>query len=259
MSRKQLAHMVLTLGTLTAISPISIDMSLPAFPQMAQDLGELLGTIFIAAFVFSSACRRTGNSFTARSLTATASDARFFAVLRITSSRRSAGPWCPTSTIPTKWRPCFPAHACYGAEPILGPIAGRQLPVGTGRRGTFRFIGVFGLPSNAALDLHVARRPAPLQVAAAGAEERNNILLSSTSISTGAGSAPRLEQTVFLSQKTYATVSLRFRRFCLIFICFADKANQNIRTTSCNLTCIQLPKYSIPILVLGSIPMCFRH
>ena len=57
MTRSQMARMVLILGVLNAFSAMSIDMYLPAFPMMAEDLGVPLGTVqlSISAFLFGSA------------------------------------------------------------------------------------------------------------------------------------------------------------------------------------------------------------
>ena len=57
MTRRQLAGFVLILGALTAFSSMSIDMYLPAFPQMARDLGIPLGMVqlSISAFLYGSA------------------------------------------------------------------------------------------------------------------------------------------------------------------------------------------------------------
>ena len=56
-SRLQLVRLVLILGALTAFSSMSIDMYLPAFPQISRDLGIPLGTVqlSISAFLFGSA------------------------------------------------------------------------------------------------------------------------------------------------------------------------------------------------------------
>ena len=55
--RASLLKLVLILGALTAFNSMSIDMYLPAFPQIAQDLGVPLGTVqlSISAFLFGSA------------------------------------------------------------------------------------------------------------------------------------------------------------------------------------------------------------
>ncbi|BCS55384.1 multidrug effflux MFS transporter [Geobacter sp. SVR] len=57
MTRGQLTRLVLVLGALTAFSAMSIDMYLPAFPQIARDLQVPLGTVqlSISAFLFGSA------------------------------------------------------------------------------------------------------------------------------------------------------------------------------------------------------------
>ncbi|BCS53628.1 hypothetical protein GSbR_07750 [Geobacter sp. SVR] len=49
--------LVLILGALTAFNSMSIDMYLPAFPQIAQDLAVPLGTVHlsVSAFLFGSA------------------------------------------------------------------------------------------------------------------------------------------------------------------------------------------------------------
>ena len=52
-----LVKLVLVLGALTAFNSMSIDMYLPAFPQIAQDLAVPLGTVqlSVSAFLFGSA------------------------------------------------------------------------------------------------------------------------------------------------------------------------------------------------------------
>lgn len=57
MTRAQKARMNLVLGALSAFGDMSIDMYLPAFPQMAKDFKVSPGTIqlSISAFLFGSA------------------------------------------------------------------------------------------------------------------------------------------------------------------------------------------------------------
>ena len=52
-----LVKLVLILGALTAFNSMSIDMYLPAFPQIAKDLAVPLGTVqlSVSAFLFGSA------------------------------------------------------------------------------------------------------------------------------------------------------------------------------------------------------------
>jgi MFS transporter, DHA1 family, multidrug resistance protein len=52
-----LVKLVLVLGALTAFNSMSIDMYLPAFPQIARDLAVPLGTVqlSVSAFLFGSA------------------------------------------------------------------------------------------------------------------------------------------------------------------------------------------------------------
>lgn len=47
-SKKNNFFLILILGTLTALSPFSIDMYLPAFPQIAQDFGTTVTTIALS-------------------------------------------------------------------------------------------------------------------------------------------------------------------------------------------------------------------
>lgn len=57
MARGQVIRLVLILGALTAFTSMSIDMYLPAFPQIAKDLGVPLGTVqlSVSAFLYGSA------------------------------------------------------------------------------------------------------------------------------------------------------------------------------------------------------------
>lgn len=175
MTRCQMVRMVLILGALTAFGPMSIDMYLPAFPQIARDLGVPLGTVqlSISAFLFGSAagqlfygpltdrwgrrrpllcglslyvvsavgcaCVRTGGALL------------FWRVVMAVGG--GAGMVISRAVVRDLYDTTEAARMfsllmlVMGAAPILAPIAGGQLLLITGWRGIFGFLGVFGLIS----------------------------------------------------------------------------------------------------------------
>jgi len=175
MSRRQLAVFVLILGALTAFSAMSIDMYLPAFPQMARDLGIPLGMVqlSISAFLYGSAagqlfygpladrwgrrmpllaglslyvvstigcaCVRTGEGLL------------FWRVVMAVGG--GAGMVISRAVVRDLYDTADAARMfsllmlVMGAAPILAPMAGGQLLLLTGWRGIFGFLGIFGLLS----------------------------------------------------------------------------------------------------------------
>ncbi|HEY6838836.1 MAG TPA: MFS transporter, partial [Geobacteraceae bacterium] len=175
MSRSHLARLVLILGALTALSAMSIDMYLPAFPQMARDLGVPLGTVqlSISAFLFGSAAgqlfygpladrwgRRTplllGLALYVASAVGcacvhTGEGLLFWRVVMAVGG--GAGMVISRAVVRDLYDTAEAARMfsllmlVMGAAPILAPIAGGQLLLITGWRGIFGFLGVFGLAS----------------------------------------------------------------------------------------------------------------
>ncbi|MDD2309538.1 MAG: multidrug effflux MFS transporter [Desulfuromonadaceae bacterium] len=175
MTRSQMARMVLILGVLNAFSAMSIDMYLPAFPMMAQDLGVPLGTVqlSISAFLFGSAagqlfygplsdrwgrrrpllcglalyiasaigcaCVRTGEGLL------------FWRVVMAVGG--GAGMVISRAVVRDLYDTTEAARMfsllmlVMGVAPILAPIAGGQILLMTGWRGIFGFLGLFGLIS----------------------------------------------------------------------------------------------------------------
>lgn len=175
LTRSQKARMVLILGALSAFSAMSIDMYLPAFPQIARDLGVPLGTVqlSISAFLFGSAagqlfygpladrwgrrrpllcglalyiasaigcaCVRTGEGLL------------FWRVVMAVGG--GAGMVISRAVVRDLYNTTEAARMfsllmlVMGVAPILAPIAGGQILLVTGWRGIFGFLGVFGLLS----------------------------------------------------------------------------------------------------------------
>lgn len=172
MSRRQLTRMVLVLGALTAFGAISIDMYLPAFPQIAQDLRVPLGTVqlSIAAFLFGSAAGqlfygpladRYGRrrpllwglalyvvSAVGCACVQTGEGLLFWRVVMALGG--GAGMVISRAVVRDLYDTTEAARMysllmlIMGAAPILAPMAGGQLLLITGWRGIFAFLGLFG-------------------------------------------------------------------------------------------------------------------
>ncbi|HEY6008722.1 MAG TPA: multidrug effflux MFS transporter [Geobacteraceae bacterium] len=175
LTRSQAARMVLILGALTAFSPMSIDMYLPAFPQIARDLGVPLGTVqlSISAFLFGSAAGqlfygpltdRWGRrrpllcglalyvaSAVGCACVRTGEGLLFWRVVMAVGG--GAGMVVSRAVVRDLYDTAEAARMfsllmlVMGAAPILAPMAGGQLLLVTGWRGIFGFLGVFGLVS----------------------------------------------------------------------------------------------------------------
>lgn len=178
MTRGQMARMVLILGALTAFSSMSIDMYLPAFPQIARDLKVPLGTVqlTISAFLFGSAvgqlfygplADRYGRrrpllcglalyvvSTAGCALAHTGGALLFWRVVMALGG--GAGMVISRAVVRDLYDTTEAARMfsllmlLMGAAPILAPIAGGQLLLITGWRGIFVFLGLFGILSIAA-------------------------------------------------------------------------------------------------------------
>ena len=175
MTRVQMARMVLVLGALTAFSSMSIDMYLPAFPQIAHDLRIPLGTVqlSISAFLFGSAAgqlfygpladrygRRRPLLFGLVLYVASAAGCAsvhtgggliFWRIVMAVGG--GAGMVISRAVVRDLYDTAEAARMfsllmlVMGAAPILAPIAGGQLLLITGWRGIFGFLGLFGLAS----------------------------------------------------------------------------------------------------------------
>ncbi len=167
--------LVLILGALTAFNSMSIDMYLPAFPQIARDLGVPLGTVqlSVSAFLFGSAlgqlfygpvADRFGRkrpllfglglyivSTIGCALVRSGEGLLFWRVVMalgggasIVISRAVVRDLYDTAEAARMFSLLM---LVMGAAPILAPLAGGQLLLFTGWRGIFLFLGVFGLLS----------------------------------------------------------------------------------------------------------------
>ncbi|BDV43592.1 Bcr/CflA family drug resistance efflux transporter [Geotalea uraniireducens] len=175
MTRGQLARMVLILGALTAFSSMSIDMYLPAFPQIAGDLRVPLGTVqlSVSAFLFGSAAGqlfygpladRWGRrrpllwglalyvaSTIGCATVHTGGGLLFWRVVMAVGG--GAGMVISRAVVRDLYDTAEAARMfsllmlVMGAAPILAPIFGGQLLLVTGWRGIFGFLGVFGVAS----------------------------------------------------------------------------------------------------------------
>ncbi len=175
MTRAQTTRLVLILGVLTAFGPMSIDMYLPAFPQISRDLGISAGTVqlSVSAFLFGSAagqllygpladrvgrrppllfglslyviatlgcaCVRSGGGLLFWRL--------FMAV------GGGAGMVIARAVVRDRYGTADAARMfsllmlVMGAAPILAPVVGGQLLLITGWRGIFGLLCLFGVAS----------------------------------------------------------------------------------------------------------------
>jgi len=170
-----LFKLVIILGALTAFNAMSIDMYLPAFPQMSRDLAVPLGTVqlSISAFLVGSAIGqliygplsdRWGRKLPllcglgiyavatlACALIHTGQGLLFWRV--VVALRGGAGIGISRAVVRDLYETTEAARMLsllmlvMGAAPILAPLAGGQFLLFTGWRGIFAFLGVFGLLS----------------------------------------------------------------------------------------------------------------
>ena len=170
-----LVKLVLILGALTAFSSMSIDMYLPAFPQIARDLAVPLGTVqlSVSAFLFGSAigqlfygplADRWGRkrpllfglslyvlSTVGCAFVHTGEGLLFWRVVMALGG--GAGMVISRAVVRDLYDTAEAARMfsllmlVMGAAPILAPLAGGQLLLVTGWRGIFAFLGIFGLLS----------------------------------------------------------------------------------------------------------------
>ena len=175
MTRPQLAGFVLILGALTAFSAMSIDMYLPAFPQISRDLKVPLSVVqlSVSAFLAGSAVgqlfygpladrwgRRTpllmGLSLYVVStigcaLVHTGAELLFWRVVMAVGG--GAGMVISRAVVRDLYDTTEAARMfsllmlIMGIAPILAPIGGGQLLLITGWRGIFLFLAFFGLVS----------------------------------------------------------------------------------------------------------------
>lgn len=165
--------LVLMLGALSAFAPLSIDMYLPAFPQIAADFGVELGQVQLTLSVFLIGMavgqafygpladrwgRRTPLLFgLTLFVAATAGCALAQSVGALTISRLcmalggSAGVVITRAVVRDSFNETESAHIysllmlVMGVAPILAPLLGGQLLLVTGWRGIFWVIAGFGL------------------------------------------------------------------------------------------------------------------
>ena len=175
MRRSQLIKMVVILGALTAFSAMSIDMYLPAFPEIARDLGVTLGTVqlSVSAFLYGSAAGqifygpladRWGRrlpllfglgiyviSTIGCALVHSGGGLLFWRVVMAVGG--GAGMVISRAVVRDLYDTAEAARMfsllmlVMGAAPILAPLAGGQLLLLTGWRGIFGFLGFFGVLS----------------------------------------------------------------------------------------------------------------
>lgn len=169
------AKLVMILGALTAFNSVSIDLYLPAFPQIAKDLAVPLGTVqlSISAFLFGSAigqllygplADRWGRkrplmfglalyiaSTVGCALVRSGEGLLFWRVVMalgggasIVISRAIVRDLYDTAEAARMFSLLM---LVMGVAPILAPLAGGQLLLLTGWRGIFASLGVFGVLS----------------------------------------------------------------------------------------------------------------
>lgn len=170
-----IVRLVLVLGALTAFNAMSIDMYLPAFPQIAHDLAVPLGTVqlSVSAFLFGSAigqllygplADRWGRkrpllfglgvysiATIGCALVHSGEGLLFWRVAMalgggasIVISRAVVRDLYDTAEAARMFSLLM---LVMGAAPILAPLAGGQLLLVTGWRGIFAFLGLFGILS----------------------------------------------------------------------------------------------------------------
>ena len=173
--QRNIVVLVLILGALTAFNSMSIDMYLPAFPQIARDLGVPLGTVqlSVSAFLFGSAlgqlfygpvADRWGRkrpllfgvglyiaSAIGCALVRSGEGLLFWRVVMalgggasIVISRAIVRDLYDTAEAARMFSLLM---LVMGAAPILAPLAGGQLLLFTGWRGIFLSLGLFGVLS----------------------------------------------------------------------------------------------------------------
>lgn len=175
MTRRQLTVFVLILGALTAFSAMSIDMYLPAFPEMARDLHVPLSTVqlSVSAFLFGSAlgqlfygplADRWGRrkplllglslyvaSTIGCAMVHTGAGLLWWRVVMALGG--GAGMVISRAVVRDLYDTAEAARMfsllmlVMGLAPILAPLAGGQLLLLTGWRGIFIFLSAFGLAS----------------------------------------------------------------------------------------------------------------
>lgn len=175
MDRRQLARLVMILGALTAFGSMSIDMYLPAFPQIARDLGIPISTVqlSVSAFLFGSAAGqlfygpladRVGRripllagltlyvvSAVGCACVNTGEGLLFWRVVMAVGG--GAGMVIARAVVRDLYDTAEAARMfsllmlLMGAAPILAPLVGGQLLLITGWRGIFVFLAFFGLLS----------------------------------------------------------------------------------------------------------------
>jgi len=173
--RTSTVTLVLILGALTAFNSMSIDMYLPAFPQIARDLGVPLGTVqlSISTFLFGSAAGqllygpvadRWGRkrpllfgialyiaSTIGCALVSSGEGLLFWRVVMalgggasIVISRAVVRDLYDTAEAARMFSLLM---LVMGAAPILAPLAGGQMLLFIGWRGIFASLGLFGVLS----------------------------------------------------------------------------------------------------------------
>ena len=192
-----LIKLVLILGALTAFNSMSIDMYLPAFPQIARDLGVPIGTVqlSVSAFLFGSAigqlvygplADRWGRkrpllfglalyiaSTVGCALVRSGEGLLFWRVVMalgggasIVISRAVVRDLYDTAEAARMFSLLM---LVMGAAPILAPLLGGQLLLVTGWRGIFALLGLFGalsfwgalvwLPESLPVEKRIQHRP----------------------------------------------------------------------------------------------------
>jgi len=174
-SKQPLILLVLILGILTAFSAMSIDMYLPAFPQIARELGIPFSTVqlSISAFLFGSAAgqlfygpladrwgRRTPLltgltlyivSAIGCACVSTDGELLFWRVVMAIGA--GAGGVIARAVVRDLYNLTEAAKMfsmlmlVMGVAPILAPMVGGQILLFTGWRSIFGFLAIFGLLS----------------------------------------------------------------------------------------------------------------